>query len=156
MSLAHTARLTASASARVRAPAASSASVVLARRWLASSPARSAQVDPFAGDPKHTHDHLHAPAGVRSPSLKTATFTAADEPGRDVDPYKGGPGALEKAVHLFFFTEILRGQAAFSILFSHLFPSTGKTKMLMFGLICRNVGRDGAVLQTAVYDHVPL
>jgi NADH dehydrogenase (ubiquinone) Fe-S protein 8 len=27
----------------------------------------------------------------------------------DLNPYKGGPSALEKAVHLFFFTEIIRG-----------------------------------------------
>ncbi|KAJ8503175.1 hypothetical protein ONZ45_g11089 [Pleurotus djamor] len=27
----------------------------------------------------------------------------------DIDPYKGGPSAIDKAVHLFFFTEILRG-----------------------------------------------
>jgi len=25
------------------------------------------------------------------------------------DPYKGGPSAIDKAVHLFFFTEIIRG-----------------------------------------------
>jgi hypothetical protein len=28
---------------------------------------------------------------------------------RDVNPYKDGPSAIDKAVHLFFFTEILRG-----------------------------------------------
>ncbi|TFK99190.1 hypothetical protein BDV98DRAFT_551924 [Pterulicium gracile] len=32
-----------------------------------------------------------------------------DESGRELDPYKGGPSALNKAVHLFFFTEIIRG-----------------------------------------------
>lgn len=26
-----------------------------------------------------------------------------------VNPYKGGPSAIDKAVHLFFFTEIIRG-----------------------------------------------
>lgn len=35
-------------------------------------------------------------------------------PGDDiyVDKYKGGPSALDKAVHLFFFTEIIRGMSA--------------------------------------------
>ncbi|EIN10519.1 NADH-quinone oxidoreductase [Punctularia strigosozonata HHB-11173 SS5] len=36
-------------------------------------------------------------------------FSAAEEPGKDYDPYKDGPSALSKAVHLFFFTEIIRG-----------------------------------------------
>jgi hypothetical protein len=36
-------------------------------------------------------------------------FSAREDPGRDYDPYKDGPSALSKAVHLFFFTEILRG-----------------------------------------------
>jgi NADH dehydrogenase (ubiquinone) Fe-S protein 8 len=36
-------------------------------------------------------------------------LTAKDEPGKDIDPYKGGQSAIDKAVHLFFFTEIIRG-----------------------------------------------
>jgi len=32
-----------------------------------------------------------------------------DAKGNEIDPYKGGPSALDKAVHLFFFTEIIRG-----------------------------------------------
>jgi NADH dehydrogenase (ubiquinone) Fe-S protein 8 len=30
------------------------------------------------------------------------------------DPYKGGPSAIDKAVHLFFFTEIIRGLFVFT------------------------------------------
>lgn len=30
------------------------------------------------------------------------------------DPYKGGPSAIDKAVHLFFFTEIIRGPLDFT------------------------------------------
>jgi len=33
-------------------------------------------------------------------------YTAVSDP---EDPYKGGPSAIDKAVHLFFFTEIIRG-----------------------------------------------
>ncbi|KAJ7068576.1 NADH-quinone oxidoreductase [Mycena amicta] len=32
-----------------------------------------------------------------------------DAQGNEVDPYKGGQSAIDKAVHLFFFTEIIRG-----------------------------------------------
>ncbi|KAF7332310.1 hypothetical protein MKEN_00112400 [Mycena kentingensis (nom. inval.)] len=32
-----------------------------------------------------------------------------DAQGNEIDPYKGGPSALHKAVHLFFLTEIMRG-----------------------------------------------
>ncbi|KAJ7228344.1 NADH-quinone oxidoreductase [Mycena pura] len=32
-----------------------------------------------------------------------------DAQGNELDPYKGGPSAIDKAVHLFFFTEIIRG-----------------------------------------------
>lgn len=44
--------------------------------------------------PAHNHD------AVKSPQLGT---------GKYVNPYEGGPSALEKAAHLFFFTEIVRG-----------------------------------------------
>jgi NADH dehydrogenase (ubiquinone) Fe-S protein 8 len=35
-----------------------------------------------------------------------------DAQGNELDPYKDGPSAIDKAVHLFFFTEILRGPFA--------------------------------------------
>ncbi|OSX59463.1 hypothetical protein POSPLADRAFT_1071110 [Postia placenta MAD-698-R-SB12] len=83
------------------------ASLLLANRLL-STTARRLHADPLPGAP-HTPDHLHDVVAPRSPGTKPATFTAADEPGKDFDPYKDGPGAVDKAVHLFFFTEILRG-----------------------------------------------
>ncbi|KAI9447907.1 NADH-quinone oxidoreductase [Lactarius indigo] len=46
--------------------------------------------------PAHNHGHDH----VTSPQFGT---------GKYVNPYEGGPSALEKAAHLFFFTEIVRG-----------------------------------------------
>lgn len=32
-----------------------------------------------------------------------------DAQGNELNPYRNGPSALDKAVHLFFFTEIIRG-----------------------------------------------
>jgi NADH dehydrogenase (ubiquinone) Fe-S protein 8 len=46
---------------------------------------------------------------VKSPRLGTGVYSARDEPDKYVNPYAGGPSALEKAAHLFFFTEIVRG-----------------------------------------------
>lgn len=45
--------------------------------------------------PGHNHAHHAGPASTTSNT--------------NVNPYKGGPSAIDKAVHLFFFTEILRG-----------------------------------------------
>lgn len=45
---------------------------------------------------------------TRSPS-NTGTLSATDEVGKLINPYKNGPGAVDKAVHIFFFTEIIRG-----------------------------------------------
>src|SRR5712672_240009 len=48
-----------------------------------------------------SNDHL------KSPRLGTGVYSARDEPDKFVNPYAGGPSALEKAAHLFFFTEIV-------------------------------------------------
>lgn len=105
MSLAPSARF-----AATRLPPVSRTSILLARRSISNSSARPAQVDPLLNH-NHSHGHLAGPVEPRSPPPKTATFTAADEPGKNIDLYKDGPGALEKAVSLFFFTEILRGMS---------------------------------------------
>jgi len=76
-------------------------SMLIANRLLSTSSRTQAQpVDP--GRPQ-SKGHLPDPITTRSPSI-TATF-----PGENKDPYHGGPSAIEKAVHLFFFTEIVRG-----------------------------------------------
>ncbi|KAH9833714.1 NADH-quinone oxidoreductase [Rhodofomes roseus] len=82
-------------------------SALLARRLISTTPCRHA-VDPNL---KRTEpgDYLPDPVAPRSPGIKTAMLSAADEPGKDFDPYKDGPSAIDKAVHLFFFTEIIRG-----------------------------------------------
>jgi len=58
--------------------------------------------------PAHSHSH-DSTNHVKSPRLGTGVYSAKDESGKYVNPYEGGPSALEKAAHLFFFTEIARG-----------------------------------------------
>jgi len=60
-------------------------------------------------EPLERPGRLEGPQSIKSPPLGTGTLTARDEPDKDIDPYKSGPSAIEKAVHLFFFTEIIRG-----------------------------------------------
>jgi NADH dehydrogenase (ubiquinone) Fe-S protein 8 len=77
-------------------------STLIAYRLLSTTSRRS------HAEPIHIkHEEQYHP-GFKSPT-GTATLTAEDEPGKDVNPYKGGPSAIDKAVHLFFFTEIIRG-----------------------------------------------
>jgi len=49
---------------------------------------------------------------VKSPQLGTGVYSAKNEPDKYVNPYGGGPSALEKAAHIFFFTEIVRGSVS--------------------------------------------
>ena len=70
-------------------------SIVVLRHLSTSR--RNLQVQP-------AHNHSHDP--VKSLRLGTRAYSA---PGKYVNPYEGGPSALEKAAHLFFFTEIVRG-----------------------------------------------
>lgn len=70
-------------------PASSRQSVVhraAALRFVSTTPRR------LLAQPSHGH------GATPPPSLNS-----------NVNPYKGGPSAIDKAVHLFFFTEILRG-----------------------------------------------
>jgi len=69
---------------------------LLAQRLLSSSTRSQAE---HAQGPHH-HNHIPT-AGVN-----------------DVNPYKDGPTSIDKAVHLFFFTEILRGNL--TLLIRHL------------------------------------
>ncbi|KAF8525292.1 NADH-quinone oxidoreductase [Gautieria morchelliformis] len=70
-------------------------------RTITTTPRRFAQ---------HTHDHHHSLTGhIRSPPLSVGMQGAEAEPDKYVNPYKDGPSAVDKAVHLFFFTEIIRG-----------------------------------------------
>ncbi|KAF8351655.1 NADH-ubiquinone oxidoreductase 23 kDa subunit [Amanita rubescens] len=72
------------------------------RRLLSSSTCSHAQHAPanqnHAGNTgEHSHRHNHTTPQVQNTE------------GTEVDPYKDGPSALDKAVHIFFFTEIVRG-----------------------------------------------
>ena len=78
-------------------------SAVFARRLLSSTSARSmATPEPPKGSEAYqTPDYLRPPPVPRSPPLNIQLES-------DIDPYHGGPSALEKAANLFFFTEIVR------------------------------------------------
>ncbi|KAI4522391.1 NADH-quinone oxidoreductase [Schizophyllum commune Loenen D] len=76
------------AQAAQRSPA---ASTLVARRLLSTSTACSHS--------HHSHPHQAKPA--------TRSYATANA--KDVDPYAGGPSALNKAVHMFFISEIMRG-----------------------------------------------
>ncbi|EIW61661.1 NADH dehydrogenase Fe-S protein 8 [Trametes versicolor FP-101664 SS1] len=87
-------------SARLAAGRVTASHITLAYRWHSTGPR-----DPLLNSQPKTP--LEAEAPIRSPPVKT--YSAADEVGKDYDPYKDGPSAIDKAVHLFFFTEIIRG-----------------------------------------------
>lgn len=46
---------------------------------------------------------------LASPAQEDRKPTAKSDVSMNIDPYSGGPSALDKAVHMFFFTEIVRG-----------------------------------------------
>ena len=79
------------------APGTPSISLVGLRRFATSR--RTLQAQPAHESVNH----------LKSPRLGTGVYSARDEPDKYVNPYEGGPSALEKAAHIFFFTEIVRG-----------------------------------------------
>jgi hypothetical protein len=93
--------------------------------------------------PVHNHNHDSA-SHVKSPRLGTGVYSARDEPGKYVNPYEGGPSALEKAAHLFFFTEIVRGS----------FIMTISLVSEYFSLYCRHVASLGAIFPSPIHNHV--
>ncbi|KZW03852.1 NADH-quinone oxidoreductase [Exidia glandulosa HHB12029] len=46
---------------------------------------------------------------LASPAQEEHKPTKQSDVAMNIDPYKGGPSAIDKAVHMFFFTEIVRG-----------------------------------------------
>ncbi|OCH96009.1 Ndufs8, NADH:ubiquinone oxidoreductase 23 kd subunit [Obba rivulosa] len=84
-------------------------SALLAHRLLSTTAPRSNKADdPFLSEAAKAQGGVIPPMNVRSPA-GTALYSAKDEPGKDIDPYKDGPSAIDKAVQIFFLTEILRG-----------------------------------------------
>ncbi|KAF7352498.1 hypothetical protein MVEN_01214700 [Mycena venus] len=64
--------------------------------------------------PQSTPNYLESADGLISDLTirkhhRERTPRKFDAHGNELDAYKGGPSAIDKAVHLFFFTEILRG-----------------------------------------------
>ena len=70
-------------------------SALAAARMLSTSSSRQAQ-------------HVHPDKVIQSTNARSHNIHASSSE-EYKDPYKGGPSAIEKAVHLFFLTEILRG-----------------------------------------------
>jgi hypothetical protein len=118
-------------------------SSLVAHRLLSTTPRRS-HAEPI--NVKHVEPHLgHRldPPGLRSPH--GTALTAEDEPGKYVNPYAGGQSAIDKAVHLFFFTEILRG--------ANIVMAYVSSKPIV---IYRHVDCAGEFLPTAIHNHVSI
>ncbi|KAG5654608.1 hypothetical protein H0H81_011583 [Sphagnurus paluster] len=83
-------------------------SAILTHRLLSTSARALAQ---HAQGPatSTSHDGLSSAVGERSHRHGTAPEPKFDSYGRELNPYENGPTSIDKAVHLFFFTEILRG-----------------------------------------------
>jgi NADH dehydrogenase (ubiquinone) Fe-S protein 8 len=108
---------------------------LLSLRHFSSTP-RTLQAQPA---------HTSGNDSIKSPRLETGLYAVRDEPGKYVNPYEGGQSALEKAAHLFFFTEIVRG--AFPLL-PMLFPP------YLNGHYPRHVASLGTVFPSPIYNHV--
>ncbi|KAF8076657.1 NADH-quinone oxidoreductase [Lyophyllum atratum] len=83
-------------------------SAILAHRLLSTStrtPAQHVQGPPTTD----SHDGLTSGVGDHSHRHAPSPAPIYDAHGNELNPYKDGPSSIDKAVHLFFFTEILRG-----------------------------------------------
>jgi hypothetical protein len=54
-------------------------------------------------------DELQSNLQTRHTRHAAPSGAVFDGQGNEINPYKGGPSSIDKAVHLFFFTEIIRG-----------------------------------------------
>lgn len=76
---------------------------------------RRAFADPLPGvQAKASHSHSH-PSTSGFSGATNASVRKDQEEDIYVNPYKGGPSALDKAAELFFFTEILRGEIGLAL-----------------------------------------
>ncbi|PPQ78224.1 hypothetical protein CVT25_015543 [Psilocybe cyanescens] len=78
---------------------------LVARRLISNTSCSHAEHD------KHRHQLERLSSGIEGRSSHSAHILPqeVDAHGNQVNPYRDGPSALDKAVHLFFFTEIIRG-----------------------------------------------
>lgn len=80
----------------------------IARRLLSGSTCSYAEHSNYATRPKASPS-LSSGLDERSRHAQHLFDVEYDAQGNEINPYKNGPSALDKAVHLFFFTEIIRG-----------------------------------------------
>lgn len=85
---------------------------------------------------------------VSSPRLGSGVYSTKEEPDKYVNPYAGGPSALEKAAHIFFFTEIVRGRCQLPNI---IFVVSELVSPLR---LPRNVAGLGTVLPPPIHNHV--
>lgn len=108
----------------------------IARRLLSSSSCSHAQHTQGMGLQSNLNErhgrHNHSP---------TPQY---DVQGLEVNPYKNGPSAIDKAVHIFLFTEIIRGIPFVSC------------KLFLLLIELRNVDRIGELLPSTLYHHVSI
>ncbi|KAF8165570.1 Ndufs8, NADH:ubiquinone oxidoreductase 23 kd subunit [Crassisporium funariophilum] len=85
------------------AQATSARSLLATRRLISHSTCSHAE-----HAPRPTQDALTSAINERNQHHDTV-HREFDARGNELNPYRNGPSALDKAVHLFFFTEIIRG-----------------------------------------------
>ena len=85
------------------APATSARTALVARRLISNSPR--------SHDPQRPKlEHLSSGIEERMAHSAHLLEPEHDAQGNELNAYRHGPSALDKAVHLFFFTEIIRGK----------------------------------------------
>ncbi|KAG5728485.1 hypothetical protein E4T56_gene19572 [Termitomyces sp. T112] len=80
-------------------------SAVLAHRLLSNSAVLRAK----HSHPPNSHDDLKSNLSEHLDHHAPSPEPIYDAHGNELNPYQNGPSAIDKAVHLFFFTEIIRG-----------------------------------------------
>ena len=115
-----------------------------ARRLISSSSCTGAQ---------HHHHHREPLESLTSNIDQRHMPSAPLDPDAQLAAYRDGPSALDKAVHLFFFTEIIRGNypAALSL---PLCCAGELTYSLVHAH--RHVDRAGELFPPPVHHHVPV
>lgn len=89
------------------APRSSSArSAILAHRLLSTSAVLRARYT----HPPNNYDDLKSDLSEHLNHHAPPPEPIYDAQGHELNPYQNGPSAIDKAVHLFFFTEIIRGR----------------------------------------------
>lgn len=82
----------------------------ITRRLISNSSSLNAEHANYSSRPKASPS-LSSRLDERSGYAQPHSGVEYDTYGNQIDPYKNGPSALDKAVHLFFFTEIIRGRS---------------------------------------------